>query len=154
MITITHTSPDLITEIDQFGGCTRMGVLFFSNNDYSMCKSVNAIYDLDLNDDEIISVSRLYDEEIVNEIIEDVYSIFNNEISEEDAEGLLDASLSIFDIVDDYDRAGEFDWKMQGYQAVCARKMGYIACEGFDENGAVWMIKMDDNLLARMQLRN
>ena len=137
---ITHTSPAEITAIDSIGGCAGNGTLFFSTNDYVM-GAVTAIYDLDLSDDEIISASQLHDEEIISEIAE----LF--EVESDIAESLLDASEDEWEIFDcDADKS----WALQGLRAECAQKMGYVACEDTDENGAVYMIKMNGTLLKRM----
>ena len=142
MITVTHTSPAEITKIDSLGGCAGNGTLFFSTNDYSM-GSVAAIYDLDLSDDEIITAKELHDDEIISEI-----SVLFS-VDAETAESLLDATGSEWD----HDCDAEKSWALQGLRAECAQKMGFVACEDEDENGAVYMIKMNVELLNRLVKR-
>jgi hypothetical protein len=107
-----------------------------------MSESSIYTYELDINDDEIIRASSLYDESIVSEIAE----LF--ECDEDDAECLLDASMSEWDFECDEEKS----WRLQGLRAECAKKMGFLACEDEDENGDVWMIKMDDEILSKMKL--
>ena len=143
MITITHTSPTVIERIDMIGGCACNGTLFFSTNDYAM-GNVLVSYDMELSDDEIVAASQLHDDEIISEIA-DLFDVDNDT-----AESLLDASHSELSLENcDGDKSCE----LQGLRAECAQKMGFIACEDRDENGTVYMIKMNNDLLARMIAR-
>ncbi|HIF9091438.1 TPA: hypothetical protein ACX6NR_000367 [Photobacterium damselae] len=130
---VTHTSPSPITTISAFGGCTNSDVLFFSTNDYAMGEA-NYIYDLELNDDEIIATRKLYCEQTINEIAE----LFD--CDDDTAESLLDGSTSEWDF--DCGEDGEKSWKLQALRAKAAKNMGYVAVEDEDENGTVFIICM------------
>lgn len=143
-IIITHTSPSKIQEISDFGGCAENGTLFFSVNDYAMGK-VAVTYDLTVGENDIISASQLFDEAIIAEIA----GYFDCDL--ELAESLLDSSENEWN--QDFDCDGEDSWYLQGLRAECAKKMGYLACEDEDENGVVYMIKMDDSILSKMEIR-
>ncbi|EPZ5422286.1 hypothetical protein ACXOL9_004725 [Vibrio parahaemolyticus] len=143
-ITITHSSPRLITEIKPFGGCANNGTLFFSTNDYVMATCDVVFYDMQLSDEEIVSVSQLYDGEIIAEISERIGC------DAALAESLLDESVALCE-TEFYD--ADDDWWIQGKSAECAQKMGYVAAKGRDENGTIYMIKMNNELLTRMTLR-
>ena len=136
---ITHTSPSSITAIDCFGGCAENGTMFFSVNDYAM-GYVAVTYDLTIREDESISACQLYDESIISEIGER----FNCDL--DIAESLLDASESEWN--QEFDCDAEDSWFLQGLRAECAKKMGYLACKDKDENGVVYMIKMNDEILS------
>ena len=113
--------------------------MFFSVNDYAMGEA-NFVYDMQISDDELIAAAQLHDDEIISEIAD----LFDCE--SDTAESLLDASQSEWD----HDCDAEKSWELQGLRAECAQKMGYIACEDTDENGTVYMIKMDSDILKRM----
>ena len=116
--------------------------MFFSTNEYSM-GDVLAVYDFELGSDDFIRVSQLFDEAIIAELMD----IFD--CAEDEAESLLDASTSANEYCD-----AEKSWKLQGLRAECAQKMGYVACEDEDENGTVYMIKMNDELFSLLELRD
>lgn len=134
MITITHTSPELITKITSNGGCTESDVLFFSLNDYQMSVGNVYVYDMQIDESKIISVSQLYCENVVAEVA----ALFS--CDEDDAESILDSTKNEWD----FDSDAEKSWRLQGLRARAAKNMGYIAVEDTDENGVVYIICMTD----------
>ncbi len=144
-VKIIHTSPAIIENINKYGGCAGNGTLFFSTNGYST-GAANYTYTLKISDDQVVNASDLYDEDIVSDIAN--YFDCDTEL----AESLLDASESEWD--QEFDCDGEDSWWLQGVRAECARKMGYVACEDEDENGVVFMIQMNDEILNKMELQN
>lgn len=142
MTTLIHTSPTTIESINMFGGCAGNGTMFFSTNAYSM-GNVGATYELDLTDEMIISASNLDCSTTTDEISE----LF--ECDEDDAYELLTANASEWDFECDADKS----WQLQGLRAQAAKNMGYVACEDEDENGTVYMIVMNDEILSKMVLK-
>jgi len=125
-----HTSPQEITTgtINSYG--VAGSCLFFSDNIYAMTQSDELyVYEADFN---CLEAFELYDVEIIAEIEEK----FN--CSTEEAEGLLDASLSEWD----YSSDADYSWWLQGKRGECAKKMGYDGCEDKDEQGTVYIIPM------------
>ena len=86
-----------------------------------------------------IVVNEFGDIGIDGDILSNVYSEVL-EISEDDAERVLDGR----DTVWEHGGGGEFDWWVQGKQGECAKKMGFEAAEGRDEQGHVYIVPMFD----------
>ena len=128
---LIHTSPNEITHIEprgMFDDC-----LFFSTDEYVMTAKKNHVtYEMEIDEEKIISVSELYNESI----IADIMRVMN--VDEDDAERMLDGRDSAFDHAGD----GEDDWWLQAKQGECAKKMGYEACESRDEQGTVYIVPM------------
>lgn len=141
MTTLTHTSPVIIESINMFGGCASNGTMFFSIDGYAM-GYVAATYELELDDAQIIHTSDLECADTMNEIAE----LF--ECDEDDAYELMTAGVSEWDFECDAEKS----WKLQGLRAQAAKNMGFVACEDEDENGTVYMIVMNNELLAEMKL--
>ena len=128
---LIHTSPELITEINTDGLLGES--LCFSGHEYVMTASAQYfVYEIDIDEDKIISSGSLDDEEIVSEIAERLG------VDEDVAERVLDGRDSAWDHGGDADD----DWWIQEQMGVCAKKMGYEACEADDEQGAVWIVPM------------
>ena len=130
---IIHTSPNKIEKINDsgiFGDC-----LFFSTNEYMMTQSdIVYVYSLEISEEKICAVYNLYNEEIIKNIAEVL------EISEDDAERVLNSR----DTVWEHGGGGENDWWVQGKQGECAKRMGFEAAEGRDEQGHVYIVPMID----------
>ena len=130
---VFHTSPELITKIDNsplrvFGDC-----LFFSDDIYEMSSCETVTYSLEIDEDMIVRASQLDDAEIIEEVSE----LFDCDL--ELAESLLDASESEWDW-ENCD--GDKSWTLQALRGKCAKKMGYEACEDEDEQGTVYIVSM------------
>ena len=126
---LTHTSPEVITEIKTdglFDDC-----LFFSIDEYSM-GDVKAVYQIEIKEENIINVYNLESKEI----IESICSYLS--VDADTAQELLNNELSAGSITSDY----EDDWYIQAKQGECATLMGYEACESEDEQGAVYIVPM------------
>lgn len=122
-ITVIHTSPEKIVNIHNMGlfdDC-----LFFSGSEYAM-GGVAAVYELDLEEDKIISDYDLYDEDVITDIVNYVG------VDRDEAESLLDGSQNNC----------EHGWWIQARQGECAKKMGYDACQSEDEQGVVYIVPM------------
>jgi len=130
MRTLYHTSPNIIDQITKDG--LFGDVLFFSPDVYYMTQSEHAVvYEIALSDDQIISARDLYDEQIIEDI----------------ALALDTDSDTAYGYLTDRDQAdGEDGWYIQQCQAETARKLGYVAVESEDEQGAVYAISMTDRL--------
>ncbi|MCK5614609.1 hypothetical protein KAR91_72765 [Candidatus Pacearchaeota archaeon] len=130
---LIHTSPEAIetgtiTDGGMFGEC-----LCFSANEYVMTVAPTVyVYSLDIAESDIINVSQLHDDDIVSDIARVLL------IDDDDAERVLDGRDTAFD----FGGEGEDDWWVQGKQGECAKKMGYRAARGEDEQGAVYIVPM------------
>lgn len=130
---VFHTSPTVITKIDNSPMRTFADCLFFSDDIYQMSACDTITYSLEIDEDMIIRVSQLDDSEIIKEVAE----LFDCDLDL--AELLLDASESEWDL-DNCD--GDKSWSLQALRGKCAKKMGYEACEDEDEQGTVYIIPM------------
>ena len=165
---INHTSPNQITEIKESYSFFR-GALFFSNNVYTMTASSEVhLYQIDLQDSDIIEFDELEpSENVLDQLKLDVSCLFDLEIDDETAHDLLlsndyDEQLDIisnlleeedrnlFDI--GYEYISELSWNIQGLQALCAREMGFLACQSEDEQGTVYAINLI-NLESRLNYK-
>jgi len=129
MHTVIHTSPSEIKAISKdglFNDC-----LFFSDEEYAM-GNVGAVYSLDINEDKIVDASDLHDDEIIAHISSAL------DVDTDVAENLLDGSDSAIE----HGLSGEDDWWIQAKQGECAKKMGYEAVRGEDEQGTVYIVPM------------
>ena len=146
MTKLFHCSPNEIQSISANYGQFD-GALFFSLQPYSLSDSPYT-YEINLSDDEIIEVSCLECDKSVVEIKDLASRYLDLEISEDTAIELLNADESIFDLLEsedaevDFMDASEFDWALQGIQAKAANNMGYIAAQGYDEQGSVYIINL------------
>ncbi len=124
-----HTSPEEINKISKnglFDDC-----LFFSGTPYGL-GDIKAVYEIDINEKNIIDAYQLDSEEIVSHIA----SVL--ECSEEEAEKMLDGSIEAHDVTNDC----EDSWFIQAQQGACAKEMGYEAVRALDEQGAVYIVPM------------
>ena len=128
---VYHTSPDPITQIKKaglFNDC-----LFFADEPYYMTQAASpVVYELEIDDSKVIAAGDLHDEEIIAQIADVL------EVSDDAAERMLDGRDNAFE----HGGSGEDDWWIQALQGECATKMGYDACEAFDEQGTVYIIPM------------
>ncbi len=149
-IKIYHTSPEEIKEIREDG--LFGDVFFWAPEPYFMAPTVKAIYEIELDDNEIIKAHQLYDHEIIEKISE------RANVDLEIAESFLNGSINEFKYFDDeftYNNPnfdiGDFSWFLQKCRGYAARKMGFIACKDADEQGTVYLIRMKD-VFKRTQL--
>jgi hypothetical protein len=128
---ITHTSPVKITKITNsglFDDC-----LFFSDDEYVMtAKKGYFVYQINIDESEIIDASDLDD----SETIEHISNVLNVDL--EQAERFLDARDSVFDFGLDADD----DWFIQSQRGAAAKLMGFSACRDEDEQGTVYIVPM------------
>lgn len=141
-VKIYHTSPEKITEIHENG---LFGDVFFWALKPYCIGGCEQIYKLELDDSEIIDVSQLYDDEIIKKISKKA------NVDLETAEKFLNGSLNEWDYFDDEFRynnpdfdLADFSWQLQKFRGYVARKMGFIACKDVDEQGDVYIIKMNN----------
>jgi hypothetical protein len=132
---LIHTSPEIIkkiTEIGRFDDC-----LFFSSSEYTMCHHNNYfVYEMSVDESQIIARDELYDDEIIN----DIAVLFK--VKTCDAENLLNGTASAFDEEFDFIDRGEVCWDLQAFAGKCAKKMGFVGCSDRDEQGEVFIIPM------------
>ena len=150
-ITIFHCSPVEIDRIDPhtpFGEFE--GTLFFALEPYSL-GSYKYMYTVTMHDEQAVHVSDL---EPLKSDIDDVIHHLRAYISTEDIECSYDCALELITKDDTYavleehfsdvdmEEAAQLGWWMQGKQARIARRMGFVAAQGEDEQGVVYMIDM------------
>ena len=130
--TYFHTSPREIKEINSWGALGE--VLCFSSTVYCMSAAENVIvYTIELDESEIVEVCELDCEESAQEIA----ALLS--ISEDDAARVLDGRDSA---LLDHGADAEQDLAVQGIQGLAAKRMGYRAAVGNDEQGAVYLVPM------------
>ena len=171
---INHTSPSLINKVTSSHSSLFRGALFFSDDVYIMTSSNEVhLYQVELQENEIIDFDDLIpSENVLDQLKLDVSCLFDLEIDDETASDLLlssdyDEQLEIisnlleednrdlFDI--GYEYIGELSWNIQGLQALCAREMGFLACESQDEQGTVYalnLVDLESRLIYKGQLNN
>ena len=153
-----HVSPNEITSgMINANHSHFFGALFFSDEPYSMtAKGKTLTYSIDIDEDQVIDVADLEPtEDELAEVIRyfDIY--FNQSLDEDDAYEILtenDTHDIVGQLIDTFEfglEMAEFSWNIQGFQAQIAKRMGYLAAEGEDEQGTVWIINMinQENLL-------
>lgn len=143
MTTVYHTSPKIITEIkpyELFDDC-----LFFAEEPYVMSAAAEVVvYKFELG--EVVEASSLFyrdDCHKVDGIVADVIDALG--CDEETAQGILDGSISSFDL-DGFETDAETNWKMQALAGKCATALGVDAIEATDEQGTVWIVPMTGKL--------
>ena len=155
---INHTSPEQITEIKESYSFFR-GALFFSNDVYTMTTSSEIhLYQIDLKEEDVIEFGELTPtDNVLNELKHDVSCLFDLMIDDDTATDLLlsneyDEQLDIIqDLLEKenrsvceigYEYISELSWNIQGLQALCAKEMGFLACQSEDEQGTVYAINL------------
>jgi hypothetical protein len=148
MIAIYHTSPveiKTIRESGRFGDC-----LFFSISEYAMGK-VAAVYALEADESKIISGGDLdFSGVAERQAIADLIQIAEGVIDEHEAFDLLTGESNAWDLlsdrVDDTDTLSEIDFDVQRLQGRIAKQDGFLAFQGRDEQGTVFIVPMTGKL--------
>ncbi len=148
MIELLHTSPVLIDKIEKETGFGQFGdVLFFSEEEYVMTASETVhVYSLELKENQIIEACDLEDSEAVADIAR--FSGCDDELAEELLTSYTEAYNEFSDSKDG-EEISDISWYIQRVQAEAAKRMGYLAVKGEDEQGTVYAICMfeKENLL-------
>ena len=138
-----HTSPEEITEINEFG---RFGSwLFFAFGEYVMATCETITYTIEIDDEAVIDASELFyhdEAEKLNGLIEEVADQFG--VDAETAEALIEQSSDISFVessVEPEDLA-DASWDIQLYSAKAAEILGYKAISMEDEQGTAIMVNM------------
>ncbi len=139
-IEIFHTSPDLITKINNIGLFGEF--LCFSGHVYVMTAgSCYITYKIEIDEDDLIAASQLFyhaDAAKLDGLVNDIASRYD--IDTDIAEALLDESGSGWDIIDAWDADDSFF--IQKCTARAAKILGYRGAIMTDEQGALYMIDM------------
>lgn len=141
--TIFHTSPEAITNIDDFD---RMfdDCLFFSRRVYVMTRVADyKVYSLEIADENIIEVGRFFyldDCDKLSGLVDEIKELCD--CDSDDAEELLSERADIYDFIDDATDAAEASWKIQALQGKAAKLLGYEAAQSEDEQGTVYIVPM------------
>lgn len=135
MITVYHTSPKKITEINKdgmFDDC-----LFFSDDVYSMSVGSVYVYTIELNNTIEVNSFFYHDDYLkLNDIVSNIVNVAD--VTEDEARDLLDGT--------DESSDGDISWFIQAKQGEAAKVLGYEAAEAEDEQGAVYIVPMLDKL--------
>lgn len=138
---LIHTSPNKIDSI--YGD----GFLCFSVNEYSMCARDDYVtYAIDVADEELVDCNSYFyrdDYEKLDDIVEEVMSLLG--CDRDFAEEVLSERQSP-DTTD-----SEILWEIQRLTAKCAVVLGYRGAIMTDEQGTLYMIKIDSIDTLRIQ---
>ncbi|WP_339869099.1 hypothetical protein [Pseudohongiella nitratireducens] len=132
---LIHTSPELITEINESGRFNEF--LFFSADEYTMTAGDHVAYSIELGDDEIIEAGQLFyheDAEKLDELVAEFCDRFD--VDADTAEEIISEREQL-DSCDSDDL-----WDVQIFTARAAKILGFRAVEVEDEQGAAYMIDM------------
>lgn len=137
-----HTSP---SKIEKIGSTGRFGeFLFFSSSIYTMTAASPVVYRLELSDSDVIEAGQLFyhdDAGKLQGLVADLAARLG--VSEEDAEGLIEESLSVYDLDSiPAEDAADASWDVQLFTARAAKALGFRAVQVLDEQGAAWMVDM------------
>ena len=134
--TYYHTSPEPIVAISPIG--LFGDGLCFSAHPYSMSRGPVVTYAIALADDEIVDVSDIdFDSDALADIVSDVESAG---IDRETAVELLSERTSAHYV--DIDDPAELSWELQRLALVAAKRLGFRAVRGTDEQGSVVIVSM------------
>ena len=154
--TIFHTSPVEIANIQlpwlsdsPFGD-----VFFFSQSVYSIGDGARITYKMEIEDEEIVNVSQLTDERGKADILDLFDDAFGCQLKDEEVDEFFNADQSVYDFVDavvDYSDdvffgVGEVDWEIQKIQGEAARRQGFLAAKGRDEQGEVYIVRLTEEI--------
>ncbi len=139
---ITHASYEKIEKVSRALDGPLRGCLFFGyeGNTYNLTQC-NFQYNLEVDEDNTIKACRFFyehseDEAEVLEVLgmmrSEVLTPFD-EMSDSELCELLDETQGTHGL--DMEAA----WLVQQYQGILAHKLGYDACESFDEQGVVFI---------------
>lgn len=134
-----HTSPAEINEVYDDG--LFGSHVFFSDRIYVTTAGDYLTYEIEIEEEEIIESCCLFYPSNVFvhlETVKQVMERFN--VNEEVAVDLIDESISITEIQDDFD--GEKSWWIQKMTAKAAKCMGYNAVCVKDETGNSYMLDL------------
>ena len=131
-----HTAFNEIKKVEK--DHTFSGVMFFACDIYRK-NTDNVIYQIEIDESQILDPWNLEDEQSMQEIMEYV------ECSEDEAWGLLQERISPSEVVEDFEQQGHLSWYIQRTQGLCAMREGYKAYRSNDEHGAVFMVYMVDH---------
>lgn len=134
---ITHASADKIETIETNKFGLRKGCLFFAGegNTYNLAGECNFQLNIEVDEDNIIESRRFFYDHEASEVSE-ILELMSIELDVDDQEAC--------DLLDETENGvGRFDseqlWIIQQYQGLVAHKLGYDACESFDEQGQVFI---------------
>lgn len=130
-----HTSHKAITEINKSG---RFGeFLFFSSRVYQMCPCDAVVYELNIDEDRIISAGSLFYHEDAAKL-EGLVERFCNrfDVDTDTAEEMISERQHL----EEYDAEDLSD--VQHYTAQAAKILGFLGVRVTDEQGTAYMIDM------------
>jgi hypothetical protein len=132
-MTLYHTSPAPITAITEHG---RFGsFLFFSGHVYSMTAGTPVVYQIDLDDADVIDAGSLFFHEQAGALaglVAEVQAMTG--CDEDEAEDLISQKTDCGD--------AEQSWDIQRIAGRAARILGFRAVKMQDEQGAAYLVDM------------
>lgn len=128
-----HTSSEKNIKVNKDG--TFGDVFFFANEPYYMGDpGKRQVYALEIDENDVIDTFDLEDREAIRQLK------YLYDIDDDDAYDVLTDRKQIQDIIDD--PTGEAGWRVQQIQGEAAKREGYEAARGRDEQGTVYMMPM------------
>lgn len=142
-MTLYHTSPVQITEIDAFG---RFGeFLFFAGGEYVMTAGDRITYAIEVDDSDIIDADQLFFHEDARKLAGLVEKVMQMvDCDEETAEELISQREDVHCIetnIEPEDLA-ETSWDIQRITGEAALLLGFRGAEMQDEQGVAYLIHM------------
>ena len=141
-MTIYHTSAEKIEEIYEDGVFGTH--IFFASEIYVMTGGDYVVYEIEINDDDILrATSMFYDENwaLALPAVEEVKQRFS--VDDQTAMDLLDESKFLHELIKEDEIVDHDDsWWIQKMTAKAAKMMGYSAVAVQDETGISYMLDL------------
>lgn len=143
---LKHTSPSPIDKIHCDGLFDEF--LFFSSRTYQMCAGKAIVYQVEIEENEIIEASHFFyhdDAEKLQPLVEQVMAW--NSCDEDMAAGLIDGTVDVYECYEelgysDMSDVADLSFETQRYAGRAAKLLGYRAVAVRDEQGTAYMIDM------------
>lgn len=134
-----HTSPEFINEVHEDG--LFGSHIFFSTSVYCMCVGNPKVYEVEIDENEIIKASSMFYQENYKDCDHIVKEVMRKlEVTEQEARDLLDETICIHEIQEDFD--GEKGYWLQKMTAKAAQALGFNAVAVTDETGESYMLDL------------
>ena len=160
-VTLYHTSYQPITKIEK-GSITHRfdDVLFFAYKPYTLNVGTQHLYEVEVDESELVTVYNLSDDPIaIKEIKDEMEFGFDTHITDDQAFDILtskhdktwiemvadvhyDGDIDIAWVWIDFEKRADFSWALQRIQAQTAKRDGFLGAISEDEQGEVVMIPM------------
>lgn len=160
-VTLYHTSYQPITKIEKDSITHRFDdVLFFAYQPYTPNVGTQHLYEVEVDESELVTVYNLSDDPIAFKEIKDEMEFgFDTPITDDQAFDILtskhdktwiemiadvhyDGDIDMAWSLIDFEKRADFSWTLQRIQAQTAKRDGFLGAISEDEQGEVVMIPM------------